>query len=62
MQSVTPKRRPRILSGRLRLVSGFETRFSIDRLEYQVGPGKYAEMGVISKNVDILVTLEVLKE
>ena len=45
-----------------KMVAGFETRFSIDRLEYQVGPGKYAEMGVISKNVDILVTLEVLKE
>lgn len=45
-----------------KMVAGFETRFSIDRLEYQVGPGKYAEMGVISRNVDILVTLEVLKE
>ena len=45
-----------------KMVAGFETRFSIDRLEYQVGPGKYAQMGVISKNVDILVTLEVLKK
>ena len=45
-----------------KMVAGFETRFSIDRLEYQVGPGKYAEMGVIGRNVDILISLEVLKE
>jgi polyisoprenoid-binding protein YceI len=45
-----------------KMVAGFETRFSIDRLEYQVGPGKYVEMGVIGRNVDILITLEVLKE
>jgi polyisoprenoid-binding protein YceI len=44
------------------MVAGFETRFSIDRLEYNVGPGKFFEMGVIGKNVDILITLEVLKE
>lgn len=44
------------------MVAGFETRFSIDRLEYEVGPGKYAEMGVIGRNVDILISLEVLKE
>jgi len=43
------------------MVAGFETRFSLDRLEYQVGPGKYFEMGVIGRNVDILVSLEVLK-
>ena len=43
------------------MVAGFETRFSIDRLAYQVGPGKYFEMGVIGRNVDILITLEVLK-
>jgi polyisoprenoid-binding protein YceI len=45
-----------------KMVAGFETRFSIDRLEYQVGPGKYAEMGVIGRKVDILISLEVLKE
>jgi polyisoprenoid-binding protein YceI len=43
------------------MVAGFEARFSIDRLEYQVGTGKYAEMGVIGRNVDILIALEVLK-
>ena len=44
-----------------KMVAGFETRFSIDRLEYGVGPGKYFEMGVIGRNVDILISLEVLK-
>jgi len=43
------------------MVAGFETRFSIDRLEYLVGAGKYIEMGVIGRNVDMLIALEVLK-
>ena len=43
------------------MVAGFEGRLSINRLDYQVGPGKYFEMGVIGKKVDILIALEVLK-
>ena len=43
------------------MVAGFEARFSIDRLDYQVGTGKYVEMGVIGKKVEILIALEVLK-
>lgn len=43
------------------MVAGFEARLSIDRLDYQVGTGKYVEMGVIGKKVDILIALEVLK-
>lgn len=43
------------------MVAGFEARLSINRLDYQIGPGKYAEMGVIGKKVDILIALEVLK-
>ncbi len=42
-------------------VAGFEARFSINRLDYQVGPGKYVEMGTIGNKVNILVTLEVVK-
>ena len=42
-------------------VAGFEARFVINRLDYQVGPGKYAEMGTIANEVNILVTLEVVK-
>jgi polyisoprenoid-binding protein YceI len=43
------------------MVAGFEARFSIDRLDFRVGTGKYVEMGVIGKKVDILIALEVLK-
>jgi polyisoprenoid-binding protein YceI len=43
------------------LVAGFETRFTIDRLDYGVGSGKFFEMGVVGNKVDILITLEVLK-
>ncbi len=42
-------------------VAGFEARFSINRLDYGVGPGKYVEMGTIGNQVDILVTLEVVR-
>ena len=43
------------------MVAGFEARLSINRLDYQVGTGKYVEMGVIGKKVEILIALEVLK-
>ena len=43
-------------------VAGFEARFTIDRLEYHVGSGKYYEMGTVGKDVDILVSLEMLRE
>ena len=43
------------------MVAGFETRFSIDRLDYGVGTGKYFDMGVIGNRVEILIALEVLK-
>ena len=42
-------------------VAGFEARFSINRLDYGVGTGKYVEMGTIGNQVDILVTLEVVR-
>ena len=44
------------------MVAGFEARFTIDRLDYKVGSGKYYEMGVIGKDVDILITLEMLRD
>lgn len=44
------------------LVAGFEVRFTIDRLEYNVGSGKYYQMGVIGKDVDILISLEMLRK
>lgn len=44
------------------MVAGFETRFTIDRLDYGVGTGKFFKMGAIGNQVDILITLEVLKD
>jgi len=44
------------------LVAGFEVRFTIDRLKYNVGSGKYYQMGVVGKDVDILISLEMLRK
>lgn len=43
------------------LVAGFEGKFTIDRLEYNVGNGRFHKMGVIGKDVEITITLEVLR-
>lgn len=42
-------------------IAGFESRLTIDRLDYHVGTGKYYEMGVVGKDVAILVTLEMVR-
>lgn len=41
-------------------VAGFNGTVTIDRLVHQVGSGKFYEMGVVGKDVEILVSLEVL--
>ena len=41
-------------------VAGFNGSFTIDRLAHEVGNGKFYEMGVVGKDVDVLVTLELL--
>ena len=43
------------------MVAGFDTRFNINRLDYHVGNGKFYKMGVVGKDVDILITLEVVR-
>ena len=43
-------------------VIGFNGNVTIDRLVYKVGMGKFYDMGVVGKDVDILVTLEALSE
>jgi polyisoprenoid-binding protein YceI len=43
-------------------VAGFEARMQIDRLSYNVGSGKYYEMGVVGKDVDVLISLEVTRK
>jgi len=43
-------------------VAGFNGHLTLDRLAYKVGDGKYYTMGVVGKDVDILVTMEVLRK
>ena len=43
-------------------VAGVEIEFMVDRLEYNVGTGQFFEMGVVGKEVRVLVALEVLKD
>ena len=45
-----------------KVVAGFDARFTIDRLSYHVGDGKLYKMGVVGKDVDILITLEVVRD
>ncbi|THB78055.1 MAG: polyisoprenoid-binding protein [Desulfobulbaceae bacterium] len=45
-----------------KLVAGFDGRVTLDRLAYKVGSGKFYELGVIGKDVDVLVSLEVLAD
>jgi polyisoprenoid-binding protein YceI len=42
-------------------VAGLDSRLTIDRLEYHVGDGKFYDLGVVGKDVDILITLEMLR-
>jgi polyisoprenoid-binding protein YceI len=44
------------------LVAGFEGKFNIDRLEYNVGNGNFYKMGLVGKDVLITISLEVLKK
>jgi len=44
------------------IVAGFDSRLVIDRLAYNVGDGKFYKMGVVGKDVAILITLELLRD
>jgi polyisoprenoid-binding protein YceI len=44
------------------IVAGLDTTLTIDRLEYHVGDGKYYKMGIVGKDIDILFTVELLRE
>ena len=43
-------------------VAGFNGQLTIDRLDYGVGDGKYYKMGVVGKDVTILLTTEVMRK
>jgi polyisoprenoid-binding protein YceI len=44
------------------LVAGFEAEFTIDRLAFNVGDGKFYKMGVVGKDVKITVSLELIRK
>lgn len=43
-------------------VAGFNGKVVIDRLAYGVGTGKFYEMGIVGKDVEVLVSLEVIRD
>jgi polyisoprenoid-binding protein YceI len=43
-------------------VAGFEAQMTIDRLAYHVGGGKFYDMGVVGKEVEVLITMEVTRK
>ena len=43
-------------------VAGFNGTVTIDRLAHKVGDGKFHKMGLVGKDVEILVTLEVISD
>ena len=43
-------------------VIGFNGQLSINRLAYKIGSGKFYELGLVGKDVEILVTLEALSD
>jgi polyisoprenoid-binding protein YceI len=44
------------------MVAGFDCRLKINRLNYHVGDGKFYKMGVVGKDVDVLITLEMIRD
>ena len=44
------------------IVAGLDTRLTLDRLEYHVGDGKFYKMGVVGKDLDVLLTMELLRD
>jgi polyisoprenoid-binding protein YceI len=43
-------------------VAGFNGTFMIDRLAYGIGTGKFADLGVVGRDVEVLVTFEALSD
>ena len=43
-------------------VAGFNGRLTIDRLAHGVGNGKFYEMGIVGKDVEVFVSLELLSD
>lgn len=43
-------------------VIGFNGQLTLDRLAYKIGSGKFYDLGLVGKDVEILVTLEALSD
>lgn len=43
-------------------VIGFNGEFTIDRLAYQIGTGKFSDLGIVGKDVKVFVTFEALSD
>lgn len=43
-------------------VAGFDGKLTLDRLKYGVGTGKFVELGVVGKMVDVFISLELLSK
>ena len=43
-------------------VAGFEAKMTINRLNYHVGGDKFYDMGVVGKDVEVLITMEVTRK
>ena len=41
-------------------VAGFDTRFTLDRLSFGVGTGKFYDMGVVGKEIDVIISVEAM--
>jgi polyisoprenoid-binding protein YceI len=42
------------------VVAGFDTQFSLDRLAFGVGTGKFHKMGVVGKDVLVMISVEAI--
>ncbi len=45
-----------------KLVTGFNGNIILDRLVYNIGVGKFYEMGVVGKDVEVMISLELIKD
>lgn len=43
-----------------KVVAGFDTEFTLDRLAFGVGSGKFYDMGVVGRDVRVVMSIEVL--
>ena len=43
-----------------KIVAGFDINMTLDRLVYHVGDGKFYKMGILAKDIDIFISLEML--